>query len=378
MKRITESELLARVQRLENILALHEAPGQPGYDEAGTKINPDGTPGTPVKTAAPAAAPAASQGGRPKVNYEKDFPAATAMELQKKLNAAGEKLAVDGKMGPATRAAMARHPEITSDPNAQQNQPAAAPAAAAAGDGSAAPAAAPKPPEQSAMNQASTNMGAAIAAAGGEGGENTPNRSMAFGGGKGGGPATTGNGLANAPAGLAAPPAPAGMEWAEVDGVNKLRPIQQNAGQQAVNQTNKDVLGAIQKQPAGNQTAAGSEFGTDATFAAANAQNPQGGALTRGMTAGGQGGQPAAAPAAALTPDQQKWLGGANPQDPYILSRMPGANQIPVSYFKDPKDQKIASGRGMPFAKESAESDGQLLTADPALARIVSLINYGK
>ena len=61
MKRVTESDLLARVARLENILALHEAPGQPGYDEAGTKINPDGTPGTPVKTAA--AAPA--QGGRP-------------------------------------------------------------------------------------------------------------------------------------------------------------------------------------------------------------------------------------------------------------------------------------------------------------------------
>ena len=367
MKRITESELLARVQRLENILALHEGPadaGKPGYDEAGTPIAPGGMPGAPVKTAA--AAPA--QGGRPKVNYEKDFPAATAMELQKKLNAAGEKLAVDGKMGPATRQAMARHPEITSDPNAQQNQPAAAPATAAA------PAAAPKPPEQSAMNTASSNFGAQIAAAGGEGGANTPNRSMAFGGGKGGGPATSGNGLANAPAGLAAPPAPAGMEWAEVDGVNKLRPIQQNAGQQAVDQTNKDVLGAIQKQPAGNQTAAGSEFGTDATFAAANAQNPQGGALTRGLGSG-QAAQPAQPAAWAPTPEQQKFLGGANPQDPYILSRMPG-QKPPVSYFKDPADQKIASRMGFP--KESAESDGQLLTADPALARIVSLINYGK
>jgi hypothetical protein len=56
--------------------------------------------------------------GAPKVAYEKDFPEATAKELQTKLNAAGEKLTVDGKMGPATRAAMARHPEITTNPNA--------------------------------------------------------------------------------------------------------------------------------------------------------------------------------------------------------------------------------------------------------------------
>jgi hypothetical protein len=219
------------------------------------------------------------------------------------------------------------------------------------------------------MNAQSTDMGQAIAAAGGEGNASTTNKTSALGGGSGAVGASQqqqGNGLGGNAPGVATAVTQAQQGAAAP-----------NAGQQAVDQTNKDVLAAIQKNQPGQQTAAGSEFGTDATFAAAQ---QQGQALTRGL-GGGQGGQPAAAPAAApaaLTPDQQKWLGGANPQDPYILSRMPGANQIPVSYFKDPKDQKIASGRGMPFAKESAESDGQLLTADPALARIVSLINYGK
>jgi hypothetical protein len=42
-----------------------------------------------------------------------------------------------------------------------------------------------------------------------------------------------------------------------------------------------------------------------------------------------------------FTPDQEKWLGGADRQDPNILARMPGAKP-PVSYFKDPADQAIA------------------------------------
>jgi hypothetical protein len=220
------------------------------------------------------------------------------------------------------------------------------------------------------MNAQPTNMGTAIAAAGGEGnGSQVGNPS-------------------------AAPTSGAVAAFGKSATAN----AQPNAGQQAVNQTNKDILGAIQKNQPGQQTAAGSEFGTDATFAAAqqqtqdqlNAQGQAGQAVTRGLgqnsgTIQGQQVNPDAnaAPAASTpaawspTPEQQKWLGGANPQDPYVLSRMPGPKP-PVSYFKDPKDQKIASGRGMPFAKESVESDGQLLTADPALARIVSLINYGK
>ena len=54
-----------------------------------------------------------------------------------------------------------------------------------------------------------------------------------------------------------------------------------------------------------------------------------------------------------FTPEQEKWLGGANRQDPYILSRMPG-EKPPVSYFTDPEDQKIASGPGMQFSKDAA------------------------
>lgn len=60
------------------------------------------------------------------------------------------------------------------------------------------------------------------------------------------------------------------------------------------------------------------------------------------------------APAWTPTPEQAKWLGGANQQDPYILSRMPG-DKPPVSWFKDPADQKIAQSMGFP-AQASAPS----------------------
>jgi hypothetical protein len=41
------------------------------------------------------------------------------------------------------------------------------------------------------------------------------------------------------------------------------------------------------------------------------------------------------------TPEQEKWLGGANRQDPYVIARMPG-DKPPLTYFKDPEDQAIA------------------------------------
>ena len=45
------------------------------------------------------------------------------------------------------------------------------------------------------------------------------------------------------------------------------------------------------------------------------------------------------------TPEQEKWLGGANRQDPYILWRMPG-KKPPISYFTDPSDQELAKAIG--------------------------------
>ena len=42
-----------------------------------------------------------------------------------------------------------------------------------------------------------------------------------------------------------------------------------------------------------------------------------------------------------FTPEQEKWLGGANRQDPDILKRMPGPKP-PVSYFKNADDQRRA------------------------------------
>lgn len=128
MKKINESELKDRVNRLKEYMAeMGRVAGTPVAPTAGVRAGRGGQGGptaAQAATAGQAAKPSAPVA--PKVAYEKDFPAATAMELQKKLNAAGEKLTVDGKMGPATRAAMARHPEITTDPNAPQNNPAPA------------------------------------------------------------------------------------------------------------------------------------------------------------------------------------------------------------------------------------------------------------
>lgn len=59
---------------------------------------------------------------------------------------------------------------------------------------------------------------------------------------------------------------------------------------------------------------------------------------------------PTAAPAAPVwtpTPEQATWLGKADQQDPYILSRMPG-QKPPISWFKDPADQALAKRMGFP------------------------------
>ena len=45
-----------------------------------------------------------------------------------------------------------------------------------------------------------------------------------------------------------------------------------------------------------------------------------------------------------FSPEQEKWLGGSDRQDPYILARMPGPKP-PASYFTDPESQEIVKQR---------------------------------
>lgn len=45
-----------------------------------------------------------------------------------------------------------------------------------------------------------------------------------------------------------------------------------------------------------------------------------------------------------FSPEQEKWLGGSDRQDPYILARMPGPKP-PASYFTDPESQAIVKQR---------------------------------
>lgn len=59
-----------------------------------------------------------------------------------------------------------------------------------------------------------------------------------------------------------------------------------------------------------------------------------------------------------FSPEQEKWLGGANRQDPYILNRMPG-EKPPVSYFTDPADQALAKRMKFPGADSSTASVAQ-------------------
>jgi hypothetical protein len=72
---------------------------------------------------------------------------------------------------------------------------------------------------------------------------------------------------------------------------------------------------------------------------------------------------PPAAPAAPAgwtpTPEQVKWLGSADQQDPIVMSRMPGVKP-PVTHFKDPADQATAKRLGFPAAPAPAAPAGPL------------------
>jgi len=124
MKKISETELKNKVESLRQTIS--EVWYNPATWSAAGGGNTGGgaATGNPHLAAQGKRAGATQQGTKPaapaKVAYDTNFPEATAKELQTKLNAAGEKLTVDGKMGPATRAAMARHPEITTQPAAAQ------------------------------------------------------------------------------------------------------------------------------------------------------------------------------------------------------------------------------------------------------------------
>jgi len=65
-----------------------------------------------------------------------------------------------------------------------------------------------------------------------------------------------------------------------------------------------------------------------------------------------------------FSPEQEKWLGGANRQDPFILARMPGPKP-PLSYFTNPEDKQIAQQR---FAKVFVDAPAGGQGASPAAA----------
>jgi hypothetical protein len=132
--------------------------------------------------------------------------------------------------------------------------------------------------------------------------------------------------------------------------------------------TPADVAAAA--QPAPQMTAADQDDADMGAAMAANAQaaketeiganqDAEDAAMGAAMTANAAA---AAAPAPAApaapaawtpTPEQAKWLGGADQQDPYILSRMPGVKP-PVTHFKDPADQAKAKQMKFPAAPAPA------------------------
>lgn len=77
------------------------------------------------------------------------------------------------------------------------------------------------------------------------------------------------------------------------------------------------------------------------------------------------------------TPEQEKWLGGANRQDPYILNRMPGAKPT-ISYFKDPADQAIAKQMKFPAAAAPATATPTPGNTDPTKGGVDYSLGGGK
>ena len=68
-----------------------------------------------------------------------------------------------------------------------------------------------------------------------------------------------------------------------------------------------------------------------------------------------------------FNPEQEKFLGNANRQDPYILARMPGPKP-PISYFTDPEDQAIA--QRLNFGQQNLNRIKDLVGAKPGDAEM--------
>jgi hypothetical protein len=67
-----------------------------------------------------------------------------------------------------------------------------------------------------------------------------------------------------------------------------------------------------------------------------------------------------------FSPEQEKWLGGADRQDPNIIARMPGAKP-PITYFKDPADQEIA--KKLNFGQQNLSTVKKAMGMEPGAAQ---------
>jgi LysM repeat protein len=85
-----------------------------------------------------------------------------------------------------------------------------------------------------------------------------------------------------------------------------------------------------------------------------------------------------------FTPDQEKWLGGADRTDPYILARMPGPKP-PVSYFTNPTDQTTAKNiqRSQNLAakwqkfRQSNPISNKIINKIPGINQAASAVDVG-
>ena len=85
-----------------------------------------------------------------------------------------------------------------------------------------------------------------------------------------------------------------------------------------------------------------------------------------------------------FSPEQEKWIGSGDKQNPYILARMPGAKP-PPEYFSDPKNQKIAqqiyqsqdlANKWQQF-RQSGSLTSNILSRVPGVNKAANVIDVG-